>query len=497
MNSTGMFILTVLISLAITAQNGWTVSALENPSATLNAAGIRTYFNGATEGRSNEDSQRHSSLRRLVDITTSTSTPIPSVEDILAESAEALAEAVEENIQGGKTIAPGDEDALNASIEELEEAVEKMEEGKEEEKSSSSTTTTEATAAGATDFAGDNDQATVVTVFVGDNSTAETTYPVDESAEKDITVTESTGATPEATEDNATDVSTSEQPLLMSTEAPAPGDDVDNNLVYDPNLPLPPINITAPGDQPDLLDTTPSPSFTGSQDELSNGEDEDEEGEPLIFESTLSPSAAGGKGEGDVKAPAPTPYPNFNEDEEYGTDYPTIGEEATYDWGGSPWDSTPAYPTDPPTPRPTFLYVPKSGDPLIEIEVPDAEAPDAEDFNDDDKVFYHGLGGKVGSYLDGVESPQDMEKDKNVQIVTGTLVASFMVAMLIAAHLVMQYPDGLCAGCCRLTLKVICCFTRTLCLPCRAICCKGSDQSQSRRTHAPMRTPFPTDLELA
>lgn len=342
MNSTGMFIRTVLISLAIVAQKGWTVSAIENPSATLAAA--RAYF---TEGRSKseENSQQHSSLRRLKD---------------------------------------------SATI-------------------------------------GEATFAVVPPVFVGDNSTVETTYPG--------------------------------------------------------------------SDQLDFVDTAPSPTSSPSQDELSYGEDEDEEGEPLIFETTLLPSlspsaAARGNEKGDVKAPVPTPYPTYAEDgdDEIGTGYPTDGGEI-YGWEeeGSPWGSTATYPTEPPTPKPTSLYVPKeSGDPLLEETVP-AE----------DEVFYHGLGGKVGSYLDGVESPQEMETDKNLQIVAGTLLASFIVAMLISAHLVMQYPDGLCAGFCRLTLKVICCFARTLCLPCRAICCKGSEQAQNRRSHAPMRTPFPTDLELA
>jgi len=152
-------------------------------------------------------------------------------------------------------------------------------------------------------------------------------------------------------------------------------------------------------------------------------------------------------------------------------------------------------PTEFPTLKPTVEYISKEvNDPLAQ-----ETEPDVVDFNDDG-TFYHGLGeklGKVGEYLDGVESPREMEKDKNVQVVGGIVMVVFLVLLLVTAHLVMQYPDGLCAGCCRLTLKCICCFIRTLCLPCRAICCKGSDQTQGRRTHAPMRTPFPTDLELA
>lgn len=163
------------------------------------------------------------------------------------------------------------------------------------------------------------------------------------------------------------------------------------------------------------------------------------------------------------------------------------------------------------TPPPTVIYVPPptDEDPLIQEEAKESggvnqgvssnvgdQGNDTENKNDDDNVLYHGLGGTVGTYMDGIESPTEMEKDKNIQIVTGTLLSLFVVALLITAHLVMHHPDGLCAGCCRLALGVIGCAGRTLCLPCRALCCSGSEQSRNRRSHAPIRTPFPTDLEL-
>jgi hypothetical protein len=168
------------------------------------------------------------------------------------------------------------------------------------------------------------------------------------------------------------------------------------------------------------------------------------------------------------------------------TPAPFENDEGGYEWGGATWVD--------PTERPTVVYVPPPGDadPLVEEEEPDVAG-----FAAEDKVLYHGLGGKTGAYLDGVESPLDMEKDKNVQVVVGILVPLFVVFLLVTAHLVMNHPDGLCAGCCRLTLKVICCCCRTLCLPCRGMCCRRSEQAQGRRTHAPMRTPFPTDLDLA
>ncbi len=147
-------------------------------------------------------------------------------------------------------------------------------------------------------------------------------------------------------------------------------------------------------------------------------------------------------------------------------------------------------PTQKPTPRPTSsVYIPMSDD-----EDPISKEG-AEDFSNGQKD--DSLQGMINTYLDGVESPDEMKSDKNVQVVAISLVAVFLVLMLVTAHLVMDYPDGLCASFCRLILKCLCCIIRVLCLPCRAICCKGSDQTRSRRTHAPMRAPFPSDLELA
>lgn len=187
---------------------------------------------------------------------------------------------------------------------------------------------------------------------------------------------------------------------------------------------------------------------TGDDDYGIGGDDADGDGIPDEYE---------------IESSTPPPAP-----EEYGG----------YEFGGPSWVD--------PTGRPTDAYVPPPSDedPLIEEEI-------------EDHVLYHGLGGTAGKYLDSVESPQEMEKDKNVQVIVGILVPVFILLLLLTASLVMNHPDGLCAGCCRLTLKVISCFCRTLCLPCRAICGSGSDQAHGRRTHAPMRSPFPSDLELA
>jgi len=235
-------------------------------------------------------------------------------------------------------------------------------------------------------------------------------------------------------------------------------------------------------------------NITGGYEDEEGGVDVDVvepwggEEEPVTVNITLAPTPIDLRGQGDYEDEEQEESEGIREDYSYDYEDDRFNDEYDVGIGRS------ILPTYTPTPEPTVRYISKTGiDPLAEeIE------PDLADFNDDG-AFYHGLGdklGKVGLYLDGVESPQKLEKDKNVQVIAGVLVVVSLGLLLVTAHLVMQYPDGLCAGFCRLTLKCICCFTRMICLPCRAICCKTSDQT-TRRTHAPMRTPFPTDLELA
>jgi len=460
MNSAGMCILTILISLVIVAQSGWTAYAIENPNSSVNAAVIRSNANSG-EGRS-KDTLLHSSLRRLLE--TSEPTPVP------VESTEESIEAVEEEVE------------------------EFMDEFMEENNVTNVTLPTEGAdiddigeAGTPTDVSDDPyyvpgvENSTVIAIEPAgvDESNETTTYP---SPEEGIDIVEPYPNVTAGDIDFNETAYPEEGDIMIEPEPAEPAGDGD-------------LDEGDGGDNPDLdnldpygdfTDTTPTPSSTVSGEEFGG----DAEGEPLLFEDTSSPTPIGGGEEGGTPVPTPGPYEKVIPP----TYEPTVDSPKPTEskWGDSPWDSEPNYPTENPTPKPTFKYISKEGeDPLAE-----EEEPDVVDFSDD-KIFYHGLGGKVGAYLDGVESPQDMEKDKNVQIIAGTLVGVFMVLLLVTAHMVMQYPDGLCAGCCRLTLKCICCITRTLCLPCRAICCKGSDQSNGRRTHAPMRTPFPTDLELA
>eukprot|EP00569_Conticribra_weissflogii_P004113 CAMPEP_0171328842 /NCGR_PEP_ID=MMETSP0878-20121228/878_1 /TAXON_ID=67004 /ORGANISM="Thalassiosira weissflogii, Strain CCMP1336" /LENGTH=447 /DNA_ID=CAMNT_0011828723 /DNA_START=13 /DNA_END=1356 /DNA_ORIENTATION=+ len=224
---------------------------------------------------------------------------------------------------------------------------------------------------------------------------------------------------------------------------------------------------------------TSSPSGTPSVIPTIAGDNHDISQTPTIAfddENTSVPTANPVYNWGDNNAGTPTLFPTLMDDDNFG------------DSGFDYWNKK--YPTVNPTPRPTVQYVPLTDDPLTEEE---GEVPVGE-FNDDK---FGGIKGKIDTYMEGVESPEAMEKDKNVQVVAGVLVAVFVVLWLVTAHQVMENPDGLCAGFCRLILKLICCIIRVLCLPCRYLCCKGSDQTRSRRTHSPMRSEFPTDLELA
>jgi len=396
-SSTGMFILNILISLAVLAQNGSTVHAIENSNAKVNVA-------VPSEGGPSKDAFLQSSLRGLLN------------DEIMIDYGDASATP---------TSAPSSEPSSAPST-------------------SASTTTSSAPSSTASTTATMSPTGslmpTMVIEIIDGNDANETAYP------------EGTAPT-EPAEFGETSTEATESVGELSS-----GKD----------------EGTAPTEPAEFGDT--SAKATESAGEIIPGEDQ------KVEEVTASPTPEYDEGN-DVVYPnpsySPSPYPSSAATESY--------------WDSKPY-TRPTNPTRNPTLKPTVEYIPKGEDSILEEE----EVADTVDFTDDD-LFYHGLGGIVGEYLDGVESPQEMEKDTNVQIMAGTLVGVFMVLMLVTAHMVMNHPDGLCAGFCRLTLKVICCFTRTLCLPCRAICCKGgSDQAHNRRTHAPMgRTPFPTDLELA
>ena len=156
---------------------------------------------------------------------------------------------------------------------------------------------------------------------------------------------------------------------------------------------------------------------------------------PTFSSSSSNSSDAFVEDEDNIDAtPIPGAASSIHTDPTYNpTAPPTI---STLTYGGDIYNdiyeggmSRVTFPTESPTLKPTVEYIPKEGDDPLTQET----EPDVADFNDDG-TFYHGLGdklGKVGEYLDGVESPRKMEKDKNVQVVGGILMVVFLVLLLV------------------------------------------------------------------
>ena len=139
-----------------------------------------------------------------------------------------------------------------------------------------------------------------------------------------------------------------------------------------------------------------------------------------------------------------TSYHWFDEsdDEERNDDSPEEGYPQQDDYTTSssyPW--TDNSPTDQPTPRPTHQSYTSPTDDILDDESESSQY----EFNDDIKNNIQTAEEKVKEYLDGVESPEEMEKDVNVQVVAGVLTFVFVVLWLTTAWQVMENPDGVCA----------------------------------------------------
>lgn len=134
----------------------------------------------------------------------------------------------------------------------------------------------------------------------------------------------------------------------------------------------------------------------------------------------------------------------------------SIGEEMYYegddkktteyddDFEGEEWSQEKNDdPTYQPTPRPTHHAYESPSDDLVEESYTTAAEFDDDLKNAETKIEH--AEEKVKTYLGGVESPEEMEQDKNVQFVAGVLTTLFIVLWLITAHQTMENPDGLCA----------------------------------------------------
>lgn len=81
-------------------------------------------------------------------------------------------------------------------------------------------------------------------------------------------------------------------------------------------------------------------------------------------------------------------------------------------------------------------------------------------------------------WLNGVDGEEDMAavaRDQRVKVAVGVLLGLGVALALVTASCALNNPDGLCAGCCRLVLKLLSCICHVLCLPCR-MCCGGKRQ---------------------
>ena len=364
---------------------------------------------------------------------------VGSGEDAVSESVEDLVEAVEEleemeemAEEFGLVLSTGPTDSAEAeeiidSVAELVDAVEELVEG-----------------------GNDTSVQEVLASALGEG----TTSPTDSAGAEDMieSVEDLVGAVEGLIEGNQTDTSSTpsviNEPAEGETNYPEGGGDDNDQGGNDDN-------------DIDFSSTLPPTEDELSPTDVSNEEGgQNSQGDGLTFEGTSAPSPTGEAVETDTPTPAPsptgeaaktdtpTPAPSLTgEAVETDTPTPAPSEGEVEDWQSSPWGD-PVYrgPTDKPTGRPTIEYIPMEGpyDPLAE-----EKQADKKDFNDDE-IFYHGLGdklgGTVGDYLDGVESPQEMEKDKNVQVIAGILGSLFLILLLVTAHLVMNHPDGLCAG---------------------------------------------------
>lgn len=68
---------------------------------------------------------------------------------------------------------------------------------------------------------------------------------------------------------------------------------------------------------------------------------------------------------------------------------------------------------------------------------------------------------------DEQERLKELANDRTAEVMAGILAFLGICGMLFTAYQLFESPDGLCASCCRLSLKVATFFLKIMCLPCR------------------------------
>lgn len=71
---------------------------------------------------------------------------------------------------------------------------------------------------------------------------------------------------------------------------------------------------------------------------------------------------------------------------------------------------------------------------------------------------------------DEEERLKALAEDRTAEVVAGVIAVLGIIGMLLTAYQLFENPDGLCASCCRLSLKISTFLLKVICLPCR-LCC--------------------------
>eukprot|EP00565_Helicotheca_tamesis_P007314 CAMPEP_0185724924 /NCGR_PEP_ID=MMETSP1171-20130828/1274_1 /TAXON_ID=374046 /ORGANISM="Helicotheca tamensis, Strain CCMP826" /LENGTH=564 /DNA_ID=CAMNT_0028392895 /DNA_START=92 /DNA_END=1786 /DNA_ORIENTATION=- len=176
------------------------------------------------------------------------------------------------------------------------------------------------------------------------------------------------------------------------------------------------------------------------------------------------------------------------------TDTPTASPTpASQMYGGGVTETDAPVQSYTPPPAPVPYYKPTPTGPTYDETHP-YKPPDDDILNTKDD---EGTTDQLGERQP--ETPEEMLHDRNVEILAGVIGGLAVVLWLLTAHQVMENPDGLCAGICRLCVKCVCLIFKIVCLPCRFIC--GCGSNKARRGHVPASTIDDSnmryDLELA
>ena len=98
---------------------------------------------------------------------------------------------------------------------------------------------------------------------------------------------------------------------------------------------------------------------------------------------------------------------------------------------------------------------------------------------------------------DEEERLKALAEDRTAEVIAGVIAVLGIIGMLLTAYQLFENPDGLCASCCRLSLKISSFFLKVICLPCRLCCGRYSGYHTSDpENRAVFVEEYTNDLEL-